>query len=300
MARAFLERKGVESARLESELLVAHALSITRLQLFLQLDRPISAGEVARARDLLVRRGRREPAAYILGVREFYGRPFRVGPGVLVPRPETEHLVDRAIDLARARAARGDPLRTCADLGTGSGCIAITLALEVEGLSVLAVDTSAEALVFARENALALGSDAVELVEGDGFEVLARAVRERGRRFDLLVSNPPYVPRSACASLAPEVRDHEPEAALFAPEDDPDHFVRRLVEEGCLLVSPGGTILVELGHDQAERAREIARGHGVRGDDVPVNDIPVNDIAVRLHPDYGGHERVLEITLEAS
>ncbi len=298
MARAFLERKGVESARLESELLIAHALSTTRLGLFMQLDRPIETSELDRARDLLVRRGRREPAAYILGEREFYGRKFKVGPGVLVPRPETEHLVDRARDLARERAARGDPILHAADLGTGSGCIAITLALEVEGLSVLAVDASADALAYARENAQSLGvhspgaqppgaqsceTQRVELVEGEGFDVLARAVHDSRRTFDLLVSNPPYIPRSARSTLAAEVAEHEPEMALFAPDADADHFVRRLIEERRALVTVGGTILVELGHDQAARAREIARKAGAN---------------VRLHPDYGGHERVLEITVE--
>jgi release factor glutamine methyltransferase len=284
LARAFLERKGVESARLESELLVAHALGTTRLGLFMQLDRPIDAREIDHARDLLVRRGKREPAAYILGVREFYGRPFKVGPGVLVPRPETEHLVDRARDLARERAARGIPLESAADLGTGSGCIAITLSLELGRLPVLAVDASADALAYARENAKALGAAHVELVEGEGFDVLSRAVRDRGERFDLLMSNPPYIPRSDRASLAPEVRDHEPAQALFAPDDDPDHFVRRLIADRRALVAPGGTILVELGHDQAARARHLAARAGA---------------AVRLHPDYGGHERVLEITVEA-
>jgi release factor glutamine methyltransferase len=283
MARAFLARKGVESARLESELLVAHALSTTRLGLFMQLDRPIDAGEIERAREVLVRRGRREPAAYILGEREFYGRRFKVGRGVLVPRPETEHLVDRAREIARERAARGEPFRTAADLGTGSGCIAITLGLEVEGLSVVAVDASADALAYARENKEGLGATTVEMVEGEGFEVLAKVVRERGVRFDLVVSNPPYISRADRGTLAEEVREHEPGIALFAPESDPDWFVRRLIVERSGLVAPGGTLLVEMGHDQAGRVREIAEREGVRA---------------RLHADYGGHERVLEIVVE--
>jgi len=204
---------------------------------------------------------------------------------VLVPRPETEHLVDRARDIGRERAARGEPILHAADLGTGSGCIAITLALEVEGSSVLAVDTSADALAYARENAQTLGAERVEIVEGDGFEVLARAVHDRGRAFDLLVSNPPYIPRSARSTLAPEVGEHEPEMALFAPDGDADHFVRRLIEERRSLVAPGGTLLVELGHDQAVRVRAIAERAGA---------------TAKVHPDYGGHERVLEITLESA
>lgn len=277
MARAFLARKGVENARLESELLVAHALAMTRLKLFLELDRPLAPLEIDRARDLLVRRGKREPCAYILGEREFFGRTFRVGPGVLVPRPETEHIVDRARDWCRDHAARGEPVRRAADLGTGSGILAITLALEVESLDVLAVDVSAQALAFARDNAARLQAPRVTFAEGDGFELLLRSANGG---FDLLVSNPPYIARSDRATLAPEVAEHEPAAALFAPDGDPDHFARRLIQERARFVRRGGLILVELGHDQGPRVRELAKAAGA---------------AIELVRDYAGHERVLEI-----
>ncbi|MBL8857178.1 MAG: peptide chain release factor N(5)-glutamine methyltransferase [Planctomycetes bacterium] len=280
MARAFLTRKGVESARLESELLVAHALSITRLKLFMELDRPIAPPEIDAARELLVRRGKREPCAYILGEREFFGRPFKVGAGVLVPRPETEHIVDRARDLARARAERGDPIRRVADLGTGSGILAVTLALEIEGADVLAVDVSAAALAYARENAAQLQAAQVRCEEGDGFEVLSRAVSQAGAPFDLVVCNPPYIRPADRGTLEPEVREHEPELALFAPAADPDYFARRLINERAQLVARGGTILVELGHDQAPGIRAIAQAAGADA---------------HFIRDYGGHERVLEI-----
>jgi release factor glutamine methyltransferase len=270
MAREFLERKGVEAARLEAELLVAHALSLDRRQLFLQFDRPVGPAEVDRARDLLVRRGRREPTAYIVGAREFYGRTFRVGPGVLIPRPETEHLVDRAIEIGRATPER--PLRI-ADLGTGSGCIAITLALELPGATVLAVDASGAAVLCARENALGLAAT-LEVVEGDGLATLAEA-----GRFDLVVSNPPYVSREERASLAPEVREHEPEIALFAPAGDTDFWVRTLLERARDWLAPGGTLLVELGLGQAARARPIAERLGWK---------------VAFHRDLAGIERLLE------
>jgi len=270
MAREFLERKGVEAARLEAELLVAHALSLDRLQLFLQFDRPVGPAEVDRARDLLVRRGRREPTAYIVGAREFYGRTFRVGPGVLIPRPETEHLVDRAIEIGRATSDR--PLRI-ADLGTGSGCIAITLALELPGATVLAVDASGAAVLCARENALGLAAT-LEVVEGDGLATLAEA-----GRFDLVVSNPPYVAREERASLAPEVREHEPEIALFAPAGDTDFWVRTLLERARDWLAPGGTLLVELGLGQAARVRPIAERLGWK---------------VAFHRDLAGIERLLE------
>lgn len=276
MARDFLTRKQIEEARLEGELLVAHALGITRLQLFMALDRPVDGAEVDRARDLLVRRGRREPTAYIVGQREFYGRAFKVGPGVLIPRPETELLVDRAREIARVSKEAAPWI---ADLGTGSGCIAVTLALEIEGARVHAVDVSAAALAIARENALTLGATTVTFEEGDGIEVLARAVAREKRGFDLVVSNPPYIGESERSTLEPEVREHEPQIALFAPDGDPDHWVKRLLARGRALLAPHGRLLVELGAGQGPRARELAARHG---------------FAVVLHRDLAGIERTLE------
>ncbi|MBI5363232.1 MAG: peptide chain release factor N(5)-glutamine methyltransferase [Planctomycetes bacterium] len=273
MAREFLQRKGIEEARLEAELLVAHALGFDRLRLFLALDRPVTAEEIDRARDLLVRRGRREPTAYIVGRREFYKREFQVGKGVLVPRPETEHLVDRARELSGERgtgaaSAWDDPAAPwIADLGTGSGCIALTCALELPAACVTAVDVSGAAVLCARANLAALDAAGalagrVELLEGDGFDVLARRVRERGRKLDLLLSNPPYVAREEAATLAPEVKDYEPELALSAPAGDPDHGARRLLDAARELVVPGGAVLVELGLGQAPRVAELARARG--------------------------------------
>jgi len=268
MAREFLERKGVEAARLEAELLVAHALGVDRLRLFLALDRPVTGAEIDRARDALVRRGRREPAAYITGSREFYGRPFRVGPGVLVPRPETELLVDRAREIAKER---GTNALRIADVGTGSGCIAVTLALEIPGSRVLAVDVSVAATLCARANADALGAT-IEIVEGDGLAALDAA----SERFDLLVSNPPYVGTDERSSLAPEVVEHEPAIALFAPEGDPDFWVRSLLDRA----RGAGKLLVELGHRQAPGALALARER---------------DLTARTHRDLAGIERVLEV-----
>lgn len=274
MARAFLSRKEVEEARLEAELLVGHALGLDRLQLFMQLDRPIAAREIDAARDLLVRRGRREPVAYITGRREFYGRSFRVGPGVLIPRPETELLVDRARELSRGPALR------IADFGTGSGCLAITLALELAGSRVLALDVSPAAILCARANAEALGAE-LEIVEGEGLALLDDRIA-RGERFDLVVSNPPYVRVEERAALAPEVREHEPALALFAPAGDPDHFVRALVQRARGLLAPDGAMLVELGLGQSPRALELAREQGLRA---------------RVMRDLAGIERVLEVLL---
>ncbi len=277
MARAFLARREVAEARLEGELLVAHALGLDRLRLFLELDRPVQDVELDRARDLLVRRGRREPVAYIVGAREFYGRRFEVGPGVLVPRPETEQLVD----LAREYAPELPAEPSVVDVGTGSGCLAVSLALELVGARVLAVDVSADALAYARRNAERLGAE-IELREGEGGRVLDAEVRARGRGFDLLVSNPPYVRRSEREGLAPEVREHEPELALFVPDEDPDRFANGIAARARRWLAPGGVALVELGHDQGPRVLAHAQGLG---------------LVARLHRDLERIERVLELRL---
>lgn len=269
LARGFLDRKGLEEARLESELLVAHALGLDRLRLFMRLDQPVTPVEVDAARDALVRRGRREPTAYIVGKREFFGRDFAVGPGALVPRPETELIVDRAREIASA------PARRVLDVGTGSGCLAITLALELDGPDVHAVDVSPEALAWAERNAAALGAE-VTLHGGDGIEVAERLAAADGP-FDLVVSNPPYVEPSERRDLAPEVVGHEPALALFAPEGDPDRWAVALAEAAPRIVAPGGALLVELGHRQAARLR--AR---------------FGDAAV-IHDDLAGIPRVLEL-----
>jgi release factor glutamine methyltransferase len=271
MARAFLGRKELEEARLEAELLVAHALKLSRLQLFLQLDRPVSGAEVDAARDLLVRRGRREPVAYITGEREFYGRPFSVAPGVLIPRSETELIVDLARDWGKAREGEAPLL---ADLGTGSGCLAVTLALELGAASTVAVDLSPTAVAQARRNAEALGAE-VEVLLGDGVELLL----ERAP-FDLLVSNPPYVTRDEARDMAPEVLEYEPELALFAPDGDPDHWVRRIVEALPSLLAPDGRALIELGWKQGERVLTLAREAGLKA---------------QLHEDLARIPRVLEL-----
>lgn len=291
MAREFLQRKSVEEWRLEAELLVAHALGQDRLHLFLQLDRPVTPAEVDRARDLLVRRGRREPAAYILGAREFFGRSFQVGRGVLVPRPETEVIVDLAHDFVRARE-KGEhdkerPLAV-ADLGTGSGALALTLALEFAHAHVWAVDVSPAACLCARANLERLvpaeARARVTIVEGDGIPELERVVQERGAPFDLLVSNPPYVLREEAASLAPEVRDYEPELALFAPAGDPDHWVKRILAAWPKLVAADGLALVELGVPQAPRVLALAAAAG---------------FTARVVKDLAGLPRVLELRRSA-
>lgn len=266
-AREFLTRKGIEEARLDAELLVSHALGLDRLGLFMALERPLTPEEITLGRQLLVRRAAGEPTAYVLGYREFYGRRFEVGAGVLIPRPDTELLVD----LARERAGDRPALRV-ADFGTGSGCVATTLALELTEPDVHAFDVSTDALAFAERSAIALDAS-VQFHAEDGLE----AVESCGP-FDLVVSNPPYIAREITESLTVEVRDHEPAVALFAPEGDTDFWARALIDAAPRLLKPGGTLLIELGFDQAERLSSLP--------------------GVQMHKDYGGIERVLELALQ--
>lgn len=263
----FLAQRGVEAPRREAELLVAHALGLGRLQLYLSLDRPLEQDEIVRGRELLTRRGKREPTAYLTGKREFYGREFHVGPGVLVPRPESELLVDRARALLAAC-----PAPRIADVGTGSGCLALTLALELPTSRIQAVDVSARALEQARANAARLGAE-VEFTQGDGLTPLAG-------HFDLILSNPPYVDPAERAALAPEVREHEPPEALFAPVGDNDHWVRRLLAEAPPFLTGGGYLLVELGLGQGARAAAS---------------LASSDVPWRIERDLERIERVLEV-----
>jgi release factor glutamine methyltransferase len=187
---------------------------------------------------LIGRRATHEPVAYLLGTREFYGRPFAVQPGVLIPRPETELLVEVALEWVEATEAR-----LIADVGTGSGCVAITLALEHPGLSIIATDRSPEALAIAKANADALGpTSAVEWRETD---LLAGVTGP----LDLIVSNPPYVPERDRASLSADVRDFEPSLALFAGDDGLD-VVRRLIPQAISRLRPGGALIMEVGEGQ--------------------------------------------------
>jgi release factor glutamine methyltransferase len=213
LSTAYLAEHASDTARLDAELLIAHALGVRRLDVYLQYDRPLQDTELSAIRALLRRRGRGEPVAHLTGRREFYGLGFRVTPAVLVPRPETETLVERALGAARER---GGAVRI-ADLGTGSGCVACTLAAELPDASVTACDVSAEALAVAAENAEALGvGDRVRLVEGSWAEGLPAGT-------DLVVSNPPYVTSEEMEELPREVR-FEPRLALDGGADGLDAY----------------------------------------------------------------------------
>ncbi len=202
------------------------------------------------------RRAGREPVAYILGLREFYGRPFQVTPDVLVPRPETEALIDLALDWLRRRKADAGGTVRVLDIGTGSGCLAVTLALEWTDVAIVATDISAPALLVARQNAAAWGV-------ADRITFLHESLTGSSQgAFDLIVANPPYVPERDRESLSVDVREFEPSLALFGGADGFD-VLRDLFPAAARTLAPGGRALVEIGVGQAAAAAELATAAGL-------------------------------------
>lgn len=254
----YLEEKGVERGRLDAEHLLAHALDTERLQLYLQYDRPLSRSELDAFRPLLKRRADREPLQYILGKAAFRELELAVDARVLIPRPETEVLVGEVLDWAEARDATD---LTAMDLGTGSGAIALSLAQEGPFGRVVATDRSPEALETARENAEAAGlEDRVEFRSGELFEPLAA-----GERFDVIVSNPPYVAEGDAEELQPEVRDWEPTGALFAGPDGLA-VIRNIIDGAGEHLEPGGLLALEVGLGQAGPVVTLTEEAGAYGD----------------------------------
>lgn len=247
-ATAYLARKNIPEPRLEAEVLLAFGLGLTRVQLYTGFDRPLTASEIAACRDLLTRRAAGEPTAYITGEREFWSIPLRVDCRALIPRADTERLVEAAL----ARAGR-----RILEIGTGSGAIAIALARELPEARVVATDASAEALALARENVARHGlGERIELREGDLYVPVA------GLRFDLVISNPPYVPHLDIGRLQAEIAYHEPRMAL---DGGPDGLsvLRRLVAGAPEHLVPGGWLLTEMGDGQAEAVRALALRAGL-------------------------------------
>lgn len=251
----YLKGRGSETPRLDAELLLAEALGCPRIALYTAFD-DVPGDEPRTAfRELVRRRGEGTPVAYLLGRREFYSLSFRVTPDVLIPRPETEHLVVALLDLAKARPA-GQEVSIC-DVGTGSGIVAVCAAKYLPQCRVTAIDISAKALAVARTNCEEHGvADRVDLVEGD---LLAGVAPER--RFDFVVSNPPYVAEGELAQLAPEIRDHEPRVALAAGPTGTD-AIARLVPQAAEHTEPGGHLLLEVSPQIHERVLGILRDDG--------------------------------------
>jgi release factor glutamine methyltransferase len=247
------EALGIESARLDAECLLAHALGVGRMRLYLDFDKPVSEAERGVFRELVRRRAsERVPVAQLLGRREFWSLSLLVTPAVLVPRPETETLVAAALELLPA----GKGAASVLDVGTGSGAVALAIASERPAARITATDVSPAALEIARKNADEHGmAERIRLLEGDAFDPVA------GETFDLVVSNPPYVAETQRATLPPELA-HEPEEALFAGPDGL-RVLRRLVDGAAGALAAGGGLALELAPEQASRVAGWCREAGL-------------------------------------
>jgi len=245
--KGYLTEKGVENARLEAEWLLCAALGMDRVGLYVNFDKPLTAAELSACRALVSRRARREPLQYILGSQDFCGLDFEVAPGVLIPRHDTETLVQEA-------AGRCPSAGRVLDIGVGSGCIAVALAKALPGIEMTGCDPSSAALELAARNAGRHGVS-LALVAGSLFEPFP------GRMFDLIVSNPPYIPSADLETLQPEVRDHEPRQALDGGADGLD-FYRRIIPEAPYHLVSGGWLLLEIGMGQAADVRGLFEAAG--------------------------------------
>lgn len=248
----FLAEKGVDSPRLQTELLLAHLLRLPRMQLYLNFERALTDAELAGFRELIRRRGRREPLQHIVGSTSFCGLEITVNCHVLVPRPETELLAEQGWQFLNRLDLPGARPPAVLDWGTGSGCLAIALAVNCPAAQVHALDVSAEALDVARQNAGRHGvAERILFHHGDGFAALPPRAA-----FDLVVTNPPYIPTREIQDLQPEVRDYDPRAAL---DGGPDGLAcyRRLAAEAARHLHPRGRIMLEFGDHQAEAVCRI-------------------------------------------
>ena len=247
-ARGYLQIKGSPSPRLDAELLLAHALAKDRMHLYLDLDRPLLEGELASYRNLLKRRAEREPVAYILGHREFYSRDFVVNGDVLIPRPETEILVEKAVELAPESSE-------VFEIGVGSGAVIISILLERPDLRGCGTDISEAAIAVARENARSLGVEGrLRLETGDLFEGVSG-------KFPVIVANPPYVSFDDAPLLQEDVLRYEPARALFAGNDGLD-IIRRIVGQASGHLEPGGRLIMEIGHGQRGAVEKMVGENG--------------------------------------
>jgi release factor glutamine methyltransferase len=261
--------KGIDSPRLDAEVLLGWALGKTRIELVIESKRELDGDDLNRFREAVKRRRTHEPVAYVLGQREFFGRMFKVDKRVLVPRPDTEALVEVAL----ARTKHLSMCMRALDLCTGSGCVGITLARERPTSQVVATDVSKDALIVARENALRLGAYNLALFQGDLF-----AAVDPNIRFDIVASNPPYIASAEIPTLMSDVRDFEPKLALDGGTDGLD-LVRRIIKDAPAHLEKNGIVALEIGYDEAERTRAIFTEHGYA------------DIETKR--DYGKIERVI-------
>ena len=249
---AYFESNGIDSPRSTAEILLAHILKISRIELYLRYDQPMVSSELVRYKAFIRRRVRREPVAYIIGQKEFWSMPLIVNRQVLIPRPETECLVELA--LAEIPENPGAQPVWVLELGTGSGAIILALAKERPGHRYIALDQRLEAVMVSRQNADQNGLDtAVQFICGDWFS----SIQASKVQFDLIVSNPPYIPSADIDGLQPEVAQYEPRLALDGGQDGLG-CLKHIIKTAPAYLRPGGVLVLEIGYDQAESVVQIA------------------------------------------
>jgi release factor glutamine methyltransferase len=272
----FFTRKGVDSPRLSAELLLAHVLSIPRIKLYTDYERPLDAKQLSAYRDLVRRASEEEPVAYLTGRAHFFNLEFEVSRDVLIPRPDTETLVENVIQLLRKEPGFENP--RILDLCTGSGCIAAAIAHNVKDATVTATDISAAAVAMAKKNVERLGlSGRVTIEQGDLFAPLQSLVDRQP--FHLIVANPPYIPTAQIPQLDRSVREYEPLAALDGGLDGLA-IHRRIFADAPAHLLPGGRMYLEIAFDQADLARQVAGEHADFSE-------------IRILKDQAGNDRVL-------
>lgn len=268
MSKEFLEKRGVESARLNAELIIAEILKLKRLDLYLNYERPMMEEEMSLIREWIKRRGDKEPLQYILGKEEFYGLIFKVNKSVLIPRQDTEVLVEKAIEKLKNRVKP-----KVLDIGTGSGAISISVAKNIDDSVVLGVDISEDALCVAKENMEQNEIKNLKFIKSNVFENV------NYHEFDMIISNPPYIPDYEYETLMTEVKEHEPKTALVA-EDNGYFFYKKIIDEGKNYLVSGGVVLFEAGYNQAQNIGELFKQDGNYKD-------------IEIFKDYAGIERVV-------
>ncbi len=247
----YLADKDIDLPRLSAELLLSDVLGLKRIELYTNFDKPVTQQQLDRLHGLVKRAGRHEPIAYLLGKTEFYSLKFKVSPDCMIPRPETELLVDRAVEFLRSRNGE----QSVCDLCTGSGCIAIAIAKNFADAGIIATDISKAALNIAAENLTVHNLEGrVQLLCGDLFEPIMQHL-DAGK-FDLIVCNPPYVSAAEFEKLGKNVKDYEPKLALFAGDDGLDIY-RRIIEKVEAFLKPGAALMLEIGYAQGPAVKEM-------------------------------------------
>jgi release factor glutamine methyltransferase len=276
---SYFKTHAVDSPRLTAEILLAHVLEIDRIDLYLRFDQPLTRLELASYKIFIKRRLNREPVAYITGTREFWGLDFVVTPDVLIPRPETEFLVEESLKLIPPDSS--SVRFRLFDVGTGSGAVIIALAASRPGHHFFASDISPKALSVASRNASqnSVGKD-ISFFAGELFE----ALKPDDKKFDLIISNPPYIPSRQIAELAPEVGRNEPLSALDGGAEGVDIIIK-IVEQAPLYLKKKGILMLEIGYDQKEHVAQIVDGDGRYAD-------------LNFIKDYSGHDRVAQMCLK--